>query len=159
MIKGKIIQIVINVIFFYLTIIFVISCIISWKSTNKYLSPSREDIINYSNEYLIDDLLIRKGFELDCSGFTSYVYKRFKISLPRSTKQQFNDYLTHNSKPNGADLVFFTNKDKVISHVGIILNDSMFIHSPGKNKQVRIDNLNSIYWKERYAGHGTVIVE
>jgi amino acid permease len=158
-IKGKIIQIIITVIFFYLSIVFVISCIVSWKSTNQLLFPTREDIINYSREFLTNEPLIRKGAELDCSGFTSYVYKKFKITLPRSTKQQFNNFLTYNSEPNEADLVFFINNSKVISHVGIILNDSLFIHSPGKNKRVRIDNLNSMYWKERYAGLGTVFVE
>lgn len=152
----KTINIIISAIFIYLLATFIITCVVSWREINHPHLPERNEIINYSHKFLSDENLVNKGVKLDCSGFTSYVFKKFKILLPRSTKQQFNKYLTRNSKPKGADLVFFTN-NTVVSHVGILVNDSLFIHSPGINKKVRIDNLNQPYWKKRYAGFGCVL--
>ena len=60
---------------------------------------------------------------LDCSGFTSEVFKKYdNIKLPRTSKDQFN-YGTKISKSSlkYGDLVFFRTDGNKISHVGIYL--------------------------------------
>lgn len=92
----------------------------------------------------------------DCSGFTSYVFKNFGISLPRSSKDQANvgEKISKSDLRLG-DLVFFDTVGKydgVISHVGIYLSDGKFIHaSSGSNaKKVVISEINEGYYKEKY---------
>jgi cell wall-associated NlpC family hydrolase len=69
------------------------------------------------------------------------VYKLTGYSLPRNLNQQATAgkkiKTFEESKPG--DLVFFSEKGGVVSHVGIVLDEGKIIHSFG---QVRIDNIN-----------------
>lgn len=108
-------------------------------------------------QYLTNEKLVREGSVMDCSSYTSAVYKKFGIHLPRSSKDQFNNYLNQHEELFAADLVFFKDDYNNVSHVGLILSDSTFIHSPGRNKSVRIDNLKKEYWEKSFAGSGCVL--
>ena len=93
-----------------------------------------------------------EGF--DCSGFITYVFNHFNITVPRSSVD-----FTHvpqeipldQAKPG--DLILFTGTDstiRVVGHMGIIVsrnNDDMFfIHSSsGKAWGVTITPLNDYY--------------
>jgi len=63
----------------------------------------------------------RSGF--DCSGLTSYVYRHFGKSLPRTADDQFRHVRSESkSKAWGGDLVFFhvnSNPRSYVYHVGI----------------------------------------
>ncbi len=144
-------------IFVYIVVLFVLSIYITWKTDHKELSVSCDLITSYALRYLTDEDLIRQGKRMDCSAFTSAVYKKFGVQLPRSSKQQYNGFYNQNTEPEPADLVFFKNDKNKISHVGIKLADSTFIHSPGRNKPVRIDSLNNAYWRENYVGTKSVL--
>lgn len=92
----------------------------------------------------------------DCSGFTSYVYKKIGINLPRTSHDQgkAGEPVAKGNLRMG-DLVFFDTvgkKDNAITHVGIYIGDGEFIHaSSGKNaKKVVISNLNTGYYKDKY---------
>jgi cell wall-associated NlpC family hydrolase len=50
------------------------------------------------------------------------------------------------------DLVFFKTHGKRVSHVGIYLDNGLFIHAPSRGKRVRIDHLDESYWAKRFAG-------
>ena len=50
------------------------------------------------------------------------------------------------------DLVFFRTHGKRVSHVGIYLDNGLFIHSPSRGKRVRIDHLDESYWAKRFVG-------
>ncbi len=91
-----------------------------------------------------------KGF--DCSGLVQKVFGLVEIDLPRDSKDQFliGTEINKNEIKQG-DLVFFTeNNSSQISHVGIALNKTDFIHSSGwvkinsfdKNKSNFAPNLN-----------------
>lgn len=78
----------------------------------------------------------------DCSGFTSYVYRYFGISLPHSSSGQ-SGYGIAVSKSNlqPGDLVFFGNGG--IHHVGIYVGSGNYIHAPKTGDVVRIASLGS----------------
>jgi len=91
-----------------------------------------------------------KGF--DCSGFTSYVYQKINVGLPRSssTQSQKGDKITVGAAQPG-DLLFFKLQQKgKISHVAIVVANNNgkleVIHSTTSRGviQERIDN--SAYW-------------
>lgn len=94
----------------------------------------------------------------DCSGFVNFVFRNFKITLPRSSGE-FKDIGT-DLKPEefkeGDVVVFYSFKNKArIGHVGIICEangmESKFIHSSsGKVKGVVISELDSPNYKKRF---------
>jgi cell wall-associated NlpC family hydrolase len=155
----RIINILLIAIFIYLLTLFGISGYISWKASQDRLDIAPNLITSYALMYLPDDKLIARGNHMDCSSFAASVYRKFGISMPRSAKQQFKNFLIQTKEPMPADLVFFVSTKNTISHVGIVLSDSSFIHSPGKDKPVRIDYLDNPYWKHKYYGTKCVLCE
>jgi cell wall-associated NlpC family hydrolase len=101
---------------------------------------------------------VRGGRELttgfDCSGFVRYVYQEALGSeLPGNSTSQFaeGDRVDKGDLRMG-DLVFFKTHGKRVSHVGIYLDNGLFIHAPSRGKRVRIDHLDESYWAKRFAG-------
>ena len=94
----------------------------------------------------------------DCSGFTTYIYKNGAgISLPRtSVSQSKTGTKVSRSNLKTGDLVFFNTSGKGVSHVGMYIGDSKFIHS-SISKGIRIDSLNSTYYKTRFISGSRVI--
>jgi hypothetical protein len=93
----------------------------------------------------------------DCSGFTSYVYKHFGISLPRTSGSQFSiGKSVSKSSMLPGDLVFFRNTYRSgISHVGIYIGENKFINAASSG--VGIASLSSSYWSSKYAGAKRVL--
>ena len=94
---------------------------------------------------------VKGGF--DCSGFVQYAYKHFGINLPRTTMDQINKgvSININNLKNG-DLVFFmTNPDLPyqVSHVGMYIGNSKFIHSPKTGDVIKTSELTG-YYKEKF---------
>jgi len=107
----------------------------------------------------------KKGF--DCSGFVHYVFKKFKIALPRSSGEFKNlgtDLKPEEFKP-GDVLVFYGFRNKTrIGHVGIVYEakgmQSTFIHSSsGKVKGVIISELGSEMYTRRFYRCADVLVD
>ena len=97
-----------------------------------------------------------KGF--DCSGFITYVFNHFNITVPRSSVNFTNYGRTidsNDAKPG--DLILFTGTDStihVVGHMGIIESKKekliYFIHaSSGKAKGVVITPLEN-YYRSRF---------
>lgn len=94
----------------------------------------------------------------DCSGFTTYVFKQYNISLPRTADGQMR-VGTSVSKDQliAGDLVFFGYyNSRDVRHVGIYMGDGTFIHS-SSNKGVIITSLSSNYYVTNYKGATRVI--
>jgi len=98
----------------------------------------------------------KKGF--DCSGFVNYVFNKFKIVLPRSSKEfktMGTDLKPHEFK-EGDVVVFYSFKNKArIGHVGIICEanglQSKFIHSAsGQRKGITISELGDGMYARRF---------
>lgn len=89
---------------------------------------------------------------MDCSGFVKTVFENsVDIELPHNAKQLFDfGKKTEGSALTFGDLVFFKNVGaRGISHVGIYLADSSFVHASTK-RGVVVSNINSKYYQERY---------
>ncbi len=113
-------------------------------------SSKGQDIVSYAQKFLGSKYVYGgsspKGF--DCSGFTSYVYKNFGVSLPHSASAQTGAG-TKVSKQDlqPGDLVFFTNFNtgKGIGHVGIYIGGNKFIHASTPKTGVIISTLAGTY--------------
>ncbi|WP_243310563.1 C40 family peptidase [Fundidesulfovibrio agrisoli] len=88
----------------------------------------------------------------DCSGFTTWVYSKLGVNLPRSSREQFQEgKVIAKSQLRKGDLVFFGNKHR-ITHVGIYLEDNKFIHSSSSGDTVKISSLDEPTWERKYTG-------
>jgi len=84
----------------------------------------------------------------DCSGLVQFSYRQAGLAVPRSTEQQLrHSKVVKRAHLRRGDLVFFDQEGKKHSHVGIYLGDGRFVHAPSSGKQVRIDRLDSRYWR------------
>jgi cell wall-associated NlpC family hydrolase len=77
----------------------------------------------------------------DCSGFTMWVYAQIGVSLPHSSRAQY-DCGERVSRANlrPGDLVFFGRSR--IHHVGIYVGGNRYIHAPHTGDVVRISSLD-----------------
>jgi len=91
----------------------------------------------------------------DCSGFTTYVYKKNGIKLPRRAiaQSKYGKYISRKNLQKG-DLIFFDTSKRhrgYVNHVGIYLGNGKFIHASSAKKKVVVSNLSRFYGK-RYKG-------
>ncbi|MHB8828041.1 MAG: NlpC/P60 family protein [Syntrophales bacterium] len=87
---------------------------------------------------------------IDCSGYVKKIYALFGINLPRTAAEQSHVGVeVAKSSLTEGDLIFFNTNNR-ISHVGIYIGGNKFIHAASRNKGVRIDNLDSSYYKNHY---------
>ncbi len=99
----------------------------------------------------------------DCSGFTSYVFRRMGISLNRSSREQHKqgEAVAQTQDLQPGDLVFFGRRGKTVNHVGIVTDVATdgtfhFIHA-SVSRGVRIDTTSDEYWSARYVGGRRII--
>lgn len=89
----------------------------------------------------------------DCSGLVQYSYSRAGLPIPRTTKSQRESSAAVGSQSlRAGDLIFFDQEGRKSSHVGIYIGDGRFVHAPSSGKQVRVDTLDTKYWKKHYVG-------
>lgn len=88
----------------------------------------------------------------DCSGFTSYVYSNFGVSLNRASTAQANDGKSiSKSELQPGDLLIFNNSsNSSVGHVGIYTGNDQFIHAANGSKGVITTSLSSSYYEARY---------
>lgn len=95
----------------------------------------------------------RQGF--DCSGLVTHVYREaVGMALPR-TSQRISERgrRVDRTRLAPADLVFYnTSRRRSFSHVGIYVGDDRFVHAPSSGSLVRVESMETRYWRQRYAG-------
>jgi len=100
-----------------------------------------------------------KGF--DCSGFTSYVYKQFGISLNRSAANQLdNGTPVAMSELLPGDLVLFKKAgtgSKRASHVGIYIGNHQFVHASTYGVGVIVNDLSDAYYTTGFVGGRRIV--
>ncbi len=97
-----------------------------------------------------------KGF--DCSGFVMFVYKKFGILLPHSSKSMANlgAKKDQNLAETGDLILFQGRSSSTVGHVGIVYNnlvndELIFIHSSSpRSGGVIFSSLNETYYKTRF---------
>lgn len=96
-----------------------------------------------------------KGF--DCSGFIIYVYKKLGVTLPHSSKAQYQlgkPVAKQDLQPG--DLVFFHTYGKGVSHAGIYIGNDEFVHASSRG--IVKDNINDpYYYASRYVGAKRIV--
>lgn len=126
------------------------------------------EIVDYAKQFL--GTRYRSGAKgpkaFDCSGFTSYVFKNFSLTLGSSSRaqaQQGSSISIYDARPG--DLVFFggSNGNGRVGHVGIVIsadrsNGSIkFIHA-ATSKGVTVDSYpDGGYYSRRFQGIRRVI--
>lgn len=87
----------------------------------------------------------------DCSGFTSYVYKQFGITLNRTAAGQYsNGTAVSRSELREGDLVMFGKSG--INHVGVYIGGGRMVHAANPSRGVTTDTINSGYYNNNYVG-------
>lgn len=126
---------------------------------------AKKDISNYPLYKFVDKWYgtnYRLGGDdergIDCSGFARKLYGDvYGIDLTRTAMDQYKactrDKCAANAKEG--DLVFFRQKSKRITHVGVYLANDYFVHS-STSQGVVISSLKDEYWHRHYAGIGRV---
>jgi len=83
---------------------------------------------------------VPKGF--DCSGYVQYVYKKEGVQLPRTANEQskVGQDVTGQALHKGDLLFFLTDKKRgiPITHVGMYIGESKFIHAASSKKGIII---------------------
>ncbi len=120
-------------------------------------SDVQDQIISTAKEYIGTRYVYGgstpKGF--DCSGFTSYVFNQYGVSLPRTSAGMYSESGQSVSDLQKGDLVFFANNGRVF-HVGIYIENNQFI-SATTSYGVKIDKINDNYWGNYYIGAKRVL--
>ena len=87
----------------------------------------------------------------DCSGFTSYIFKQYGISLNRTAAGQYsNGVAVSRANLQPGDLVMFGKSG--INHVAIYIGGGQIIHASTPATGVRIDSLSTGYYNNNYVG-------
>lgn len=116
-------------------------------------SPECKAVVRTAKTYLPEE---EKGRPLpkDCSDFVGKVFAENKIKLPRTTEAMAieGEAVESSKELRMADLVFFSGKNggRRIGHVGIYVNNGIFIHQANPGEGVRQESLYSDYWRKRY---------
>jgi len=85
---------------------------------------------------------------IDCSAFVQKVFRQVGVSLPRTSREQFQvgQPVTWQQLLPG-DRLYFA-KGSAIDHTGIYIGGGRFIHASGNKGRVAIDSLRDLdYWK------------
>ncbi len=92
---------------------------------------------------------------IDCSAFTQNIYKDvLSINLERSARLQYKQGLEIDDKNElrFGDLVFFNTRKRVKpGHVGIYIQDNLFVHASSK-RGVTISSIDHNYYSQRFMG-------
>lgn len=87
----------------------------------------------------------------DCSGFTSYVFKQYGVSLSRTAAGQYSNGVSVSKEQlQPGDLVMFGKSG--INHVGIYIGGGQMVHAANKSRGVTTDTIESGYYNNNYVG-------
>ena len=124
-------------------------------------SKSGSSVVEYAKQYLgckyVSGGTSPSGF--DCSGFTTYVFKHFGISLSRTSgAQASNGTKVERSNLQAGDILIFNDSsNSKVGHVGIYIGGNQFIHAANPQKGVIISSLSESYYSARYVGARRVL--
>lgn len=104
-------------------------------------------------------------YAFDCSGFTSFVYKKKNVPILRSSRSQFTQGtpIARISDLKKGDLVFFGGRggSRTVGHVGIVTdvdpsgNNFSFVHAATGG--VKISESSEPYYSRRYMGARRIV--
>lgn len=99
----------------------------------------------------------------DCSGLIGYVYREVAaVQLPRTTSAMAAMDATPvgQKQLQAGDLVLFSiGRASGVNHAGIYVGEGRFVHAPSRGGRVRLDSLDTRYWRRAFSGGKRVLVE
>lgn len=124
------------------------------SSSKVYTTKETKDIIDYAKQF--EGVKYKYGGTtkkgMDCSGLVFTTYKKFDITIPRTTKDlsKYGNWIDLKEVQPGDLLFFATQKNsRIVNHVGIVTYSSVgnveFIHASTSNGVI-ISNLAERYW-------------
>ena len=104
-------------------------------------------------------------YAFDCSGFTSYVYRKQNVSILRSSRSQYTQGtpIARISELKKGDLVFFGGRgnSRSVGHVGIVMDvdpsgkNFSFVHAATGG--VKVSDSKEAYYSRRYIGARRIV--
>lgn len=96
---------------------------------------------------------------LDCSAFVKRVFEIFNVQLPRTAREQLRiGKKVGRGELEEGDVIFFKTRRANNAHVGIYIGNNEFVHASYRSKEVRVDNLDTPYFNQRFI-NGMRIIE
>ncbi len=137
------------------------------ESSVSYNASFGENVVQTALQYL--GASYRLGTSgptvFDCSGFTSYVYRKQNVSILRTSRSQFTQGtpIARISDLKKGDLVFFGGRGNArsVGHVGIVKdvdpsgNNFSFVHASISG--VKVSNSSETYYSRRYIGARRIV--
>jgi cell wall-associated NlpC family hydrolase len=94
-----------------------------------------------------------RGF--DCSGLVYYAYQLSGLEIPRTSLGQLRSARPIPLRELApGDLLFFRERKKQASHVGLYVGEGRFVHASTSNQAVILSQLASPYWKKHLMSAG-----
>lgn len=134
-----------------------------------YLSTpqaSAQQIVNYAKQQLGKPYVWSTAGPntFDCSGFIYYVFSHNGYNISRTSVEDYwgNSNIKKVSSHKPGDLIFFKGtygETNHPSHIGIMINDTQFIHAANEKTGVIITNIYDPYWRSHILGYGRIIPE
>ena len=90
----------------------------------------------------------------DCSGLVHYSYLKVGKSVPRTTKQLWDASITVDRPEIQAGDILFFRIDGKMSHVGMYVGNSRFVHAPSTGKTVSVESLESDFYRQAFIRAG-----
>ncbi len=90
---------------------------------------------------------------MDCSGFVRAVYNLCGVSIPRTSREQFQagSAVSRDDLKDG-DLVFFGSSESAINHVGIYVGNGRFVHAPKRGEEIKTAAIEDSYFQRHFMG-------
>lgn len=115
-------------------------------------------IVNFGKQYLGTPYKFGASTSttrvFDCSSFTKFIFKRYGVTLPRTSAAQSKvGYAVSKSNLKVGDLVFFSSGSRAngrnVTHVAVYAGNGKILHTYGR-PGVTFSDLNSGTWKRTY---------
>jgi peptidoglycan DL-endopeptidase LytE len=144
----------------------------SGTSSSKVTTPTKKPVVATSSSR--SSAVVRTAFNqvgsryvwgasrpgaFDCSGFTMYVMRQYGVSLPHSSRAQFNmGRAVTRSGLQAGDLVFFRGySGGGVGHVGLYIGNNKMVHASTPSTGVIVSSLSERYYVSRYLGARRVL--
>lgn len=123
----------------------------------------RDQIVSYAKQFIGVKYVWAGSDEtgFDCSGYTSYVMKKYGIILSRTASGQLAESKqVKTDQAEKADLVFFGSDGK-ITHVGLVISEKgaelEMIHASTSKGVITTNIVQSTYWNPKLQAAGTYL--
>ena len=122
--------------------------------------PLAKAVVRTAKSYLPDEESGRAQPE-DCSDFTQKVFAENGVKLARGAADQSlqGARIASSRDLRMGDLVFFSGSkiNRIVGHVGIYVNNGIFIHFPNKDTGVTMESMFSDNYRKRYLSARRII--